>query len=237
MQTASLTSPILISPLQSVSSRAISLANRNGRPKGSARGALVASKGPRRLAFFESAIEYKTLLLMLARRDVEEIQEQQVVHYVDEHGTPRKHIFDMRVKFTSGDWMAVAVKPFERAMRTGFVQSLEWIAKQVPRRFAKKVVLITDRDFSAAELHNAELIHACRLDPDPDSDAAVRRSLQAMRSPLSIDQLIDRAELQCGVGFRAVVRLIANGELEMVRRVRIAHSELVVHPSTSVGDV
>ncbi len=231
------TPPVLVSPLPSISSRAISLANRTGRPKGSARGAVVASKGPRRLIHFESALEYKVLQLLSARPDVEEVQEQQVAYYVDEYGRQRKHIFDVRVKLRSGEWILVAVKPFERSLQTGFARLLEWIAKQLAPSFAKRVVLITERDFSAEELHNAELIHASRLDPDTDSDALLRDAIGALPSPLSIEQLVARVGTREGRSFRAIVRLIANGELRVLNHTRITHTALVAPASLVGGEV
>ena len=236
MHTSLYTPPVLVSPLPSISSRAISLANRNGRPKKSARGAFVATKGPRRLIYFESALEYKIFLLLSARPDVEEIQEQQVVSYVDQNGRLTTHTFDARLKRKSDD-VLVAVRPYELAMRKGFPQLLELIGKQVPRSFASQVVLITERDCSAAELHNAELIHASRLDADADGDALIRDIVGSVREPISVKHLVERAGEDRGRSFRAVVRLIANSELTMPEPGRIAYSTIVVPEALGTGEV
>lgn len=67
---------IATDPAPSMSSRRVSLANREGLPKGSMRGAGVTSKGDPRVMYFESGEELKAQMILQARRDVREIFEQ-----------------------------------------------------------------------------------------------------------------------------------------------------------------
>jgi hypothetical protein len=131
-----------------------------------------------------------------------------------------------------GEQIAVAVRPFKRAEEKRFCDQLECIAKQLPRDVAARVVLITERDFSATDIHNAELIHAVRLDADPESDATVQAAIASITQPISIAALVDLAGQQ-GRSFRSIVRLIADRALTMVKPGRIEYAA-IVSPATVV---
>jgi len=215
------------SPAPSVSLRSISLTNRTGRPKGSLRGALVSSIGEPRIIYYESGLEKKALLCLLARPDIREVREQQPrVAYVDAQGTLRHHTFDFEVHTSNGEVIAVAVRPFERAKKKFFFDELAWIAAQLSTDVADRIVLITERELPRDLIHNAELIHAARLDPDQSSDFAAWEALTTMDGPIRIGDLVKRAGNH-GRSFRAIVRLIAAGALVVKQVGRINHTTFV----------
>lgn len=222
---------IATDPAPSKSSRRISLASREGLPKGSLRGAGVTSKGDPRIMYFESGVELKAQMILQARRDVREIFEQLPrVKYIDERGKERTHTFDILAHMTNGERIAIAVKPFEVAERKGFREELAIIAPQISRDVADRVVLLTDRQLRGARLFNAELIHAVRLDPDLEADVAVASVVKQLTQPTTIADIVKKSGKK-GRGFRSVVRLIAGGALEMISRGRIEYGS-VVAPST-----
>lgn len=222
---------IATDPAPSKSSRRISLANREGLPKGSLRGAGVTSKGGRRIMYFESGLELKAQLILQARRDVREIFEQLPrVKYIDQCGKERTQIFDILAHMTDGERIAIAVKPYDVAKRKGFFEELAIIAPQIPREVADRVVLLTDRQLRGHALFNAELIHAVRLDEDPEADAGVRASLKQVSGCLTIADLVAKSGMK-GRSFRSIVRFIADGVLQQQTEGRIDYCT-VVAPAT-----
>ncbi|MDO5703720.1 MAG: hypothetical protein Q4G49_01405 [Paracoccus sp. (in: a-proteobacteria)] len=124
------------------------------RSRASLRGSLVAAlpgfPGPR-ILHFESALEYAFLCLILVRDDIHHIWDQPpAVQYIGRDGRTAKHIFDFLVTKTSGERIAVAVKPMQRIVARNFLSELERVAAATPKQFADRVMLITDRHLDRA---------------------------------------------------------------------------------------
>lgn len=117
------------------------------RSRASLRGALVARLPAWQWArelHFESALEYRFLVLTLVRSDVHDIWDQPpAVHYTSRDGRPASHVFDFLVSLTSGERIAVAIKPQQRAVASDFITELELIGRRVPSSFANKIKLVT----------------------------------------------------------------------------------------------
>jgi P2-related tail formation protein len=64
---------------------------------------------------------------------------------------------------------------------------------------------------------DAGLILACRRESCPDCDEAVRRVVAGIHGRVTVGDIVDRTGLK-GNAFRAVVRLIGDGLLEVVDR-------------------
>ncbi|APZ52948.1 Tn7 transposase TnsA N-terminal domain-containing protein [Salipiger abyssi] len=129
------------------------------RSKGSLRGSMVAALPgfPRpRIIQFESALEYAFLCLMLVRDDVHNIQEQPpAVSFPGADGRPSHHVFDFLITLTSGERIAVAIKPMSRVLHLNFVSQLENIATAVSKRFADRVLLVTEQHIDRAKAAGA----------------------------------------------------------------------------------
>ncbi|MFV1593833.1 TnsA endonuclease N-terminal domain-containing protein [Phaeobacter sp. JH20_36] len=126
------------------------------RSKGSLRGSMVAMlpgfQRPR-VIYFESALEYAFLCLMLVRDDVHHIREQPpAISYVGAEGQSAQHVFDFLVTKKDGERVAVAIKPMQRALKLNFASELEAVAAALPKTFADRISLVTDHhiDKSAA---------------------------------------------------------------------------------------
>lgn len=180
--------------------------------------------------FFESSLEKKVQVLSFSRPDTKEVREQQLVDYIDFDGRPARHWFDLLLQTTSGETIAIAIKPYDIAEKSDFRSSLKLIASQTPKSFADRVVLVTERNFTRDLVYNAELIHSVRLDPEPESDDVVRSHLGEFHGSLRIAELTRR----CGIGgsaFRSVVRLIAAGDIHLPdRRARITPESVIDLP-------
>ncbi len=126
------------------------------RSKASLRGSMIAKlpafERPRVIQF-ESMLEYRFLCLTLLRADVHDILEQPpAIHYRRADGSTASHVFDFLVTLTSGERIAVAIKPADRVIRRNFITELRHVAAAMPRHFAHRVKLVTDEqlDRSAA---------------------------------------------------------------------------------------
>ncbi len=194
------------------------------RSRGSSRGAIV---GPdNRIRLYESFLEARIMLVLMARPDVAQIDEQQQVNWRDQAGRLHWHVFDLVVTTTSGERIAVAVKPFAKAEKQKLAAKLAEIAKHIPRRFADRVALMTERSIDRIASFNGEALLAALHCPRTEADAAVERVVSSMAGAATIAD-IARAAGDAAAGFWAVVRLIANGVLKLVAHCRITASALV----------
>ncbi|WP_411957244.1 Tn7 transposase TnsA N-terminal domain-containing protein [Paracoccus homiensis] len=119
------------------------------RAKESLRGSMVALlpgfERPR-IIYFESALEYAFLCLMLVRDDVHHIRDQPpAISYVGTDGRHARHVFDFLVTKTDGERIAVAIKPMQRVLKLNFASQLEAVSAAVTKSFADRVLLVTDQ--------------------------------------------------------------------------------------------
>ncbi|MEX0319908.1 MAG: hypothetical protein AB3N21_18275 [Ruegeria sp.] len=200
------------------------------RSKGSLRGTLVAQlpadRHPREI-WFESKLEERFLFLLLARCDVHDVWDQPpAVAYRDVAGNLRTHTFDFRVVFVSGLTAAVAIKPMALVLKRDFVADLRRIKANVPKSFAQKVFLITDRGVNQTEAQNAARFHEFSRMPDGAADRALTNLLATLAGQYRIADLVDQIGLE-GRGYRAVVRAIYHGRLSAPRKELISPETIV----------
>ena len=192
--------------------------------RGSSRGAIV---GPdNRVRVYESFLEARAMLVLMARSDVAQIEEQQTAWYVDASGKNRWHVFDFLVTKTTGERIAVAVKPSQKAESLGLVDILKDIARRISRRFADRVVLMTERSFDRVSVFNAEAELSSLHCPATSADAEVMRVVESMAGAATIGA-IAAATGFAGEAFWAIVRLIAKGVLKLVQHCKITTRALV----------
>ncbi|MGH6774426.1 hypothetical protein [Brucella tritici] len=188
-----------------------------------------------RLKVAESALERKVFLVLRARPDILLIEDQPpAVQYLDALGDERTHHFDFRVTLQTGKKIAVAVKPFAIAQRRNLKSTLALIAARLPQGYSDRVTLITDRDLHGDVLYNAELIHSCRRNPNPNIEQQIREILSNTHGAVRIEDLVKQTG-HAGMAFRAVVHLIALGELELSESTRIIHSARIRVANTLGG--
>lgn len=181
----------------------------------------------------ESGLEKKVAHFLLTHPQVADLREQpDAVQWLDAEGTLRRHTFDFLVTLKDGRKLAVAVKP--KARRRRLDQILAAIANQVPTGFADGVLVMTDEDVPRDVVHNAALLHHCRRGANPTHDAIVQR-LVATPGRGTVGQLVAASELG-GAGFRAVVRLIANGTIQVQGGARIGYDTPVAWAGTTNGE-
>ncbi|MCJ2105392.1 hypothetical protein MKK70_08365 [Methylobacterium sp. E-041] len=175
----------------------------------------------RRVITFESELERKVLLVLLARRDVVEVREQIApVTYRDADGVEREHRFDFLVRRRDGRRILVAVKPLEIAVKHDLDGLIRLIARHVPRSLADSAIWMSERDVPRNAVFNATLLHSVRADGSPEHDKVVEGIASTLAGITTVACLVAASGL-AGDGFRAVVRLIDRGVLRMVGTGRI----------------
>ena len=178
----------------------------------------------------DSHFEKNATMLLLARCSTRGLREQVGFDWYDEHGEYHTHYIDLVATQIDGDVVGYAVRPMERA-------SLEYLAKlarikeqAIRQCFLDDFVLFTEQDVCRVELFNAELFHAVRR-PDCFADPVMQDVAGSSVGVTTIGELVDESGLD-GMGFRAAVRLIKSGHLQMVRYERIERSSEVFRAHT-----
>ncbi|WP_092043601.1 hypothetical protein [Methylobacterium pseudosasicola] len=185
------------------------------------RGALVTRGEHRRVIVFESELEHKVLLVLLARPDVVEVREQVApVTYRDADGVERQHRFDFLVRRRDGQRILVAVKPWEIALAHDLDDLVRRIARHVPRALADRATWMSERDVPRDAVFNASLIHCVRADGIPEHDKVVEDIASTLVGTTTVACLVAASGL-AGDGFRAVVRLVDRGLLRIIGNGRL----------------
>jgi len=180
-----------------------------------------------RCRVFESNLEKGTLYLLGARRDVHDVWDQPpAVKFLDAHGKMREHTFDFRAELTSGEFVAIAVKPWARVVKTDFQTELAYVQAMMPLAFANRVILVTERNLDKTEVRNAAMFHEFRQHEDVEAEARIGVIIEGMSAPTLIKELVAQSGLGAR-GFRAVVMAIYRGGLTANRRAEIDYAALV----------
>ena len=175
----------------------------------------------------ESAMEGDVASILLTHPDVVHVCEQPpAVTYVKPDGTAGRHTFDFVCEMRDGTKIAIAVKPEERTRKPGFAAGMARIVAQMPSDFAAKAVVVTEACYSRADASNARTVLAARLRPVAASDAMIETAIATLNGAIDIAGLMRIAGAP-GEGFRAVVRAIDRGLLELRSTGRISSQTLV----------
>ena len=194
------------------------------RDKGSSRGAIVINDFK---TLFESKGEYWAALAYRAKPQVKDVIDQPPpIEYADDDGKIASHTFDYLVICHDGTRIAVVVKPSKLVEKNGVRRMIELLAEQTPRRFAQFIKLVTEKDLTADDRFNAEVIDAAMCKPDPKIDAIVAKLVGKLRGTISVGQLVAKTG-HYGAGYRAIVRAIANGHLGLVEPCPIDNDAIV----------
>jgi len=205
--------------------RSLSTRNVHARSRGASRPSLVGGAQPREI-MCESGLEKKAGHFLLTHPQVADLREQPpAVKWIDASGIEHRYTFDFLVTLHGGWTIAVAVKPLAKAERQRLKETLAVIAGQLAPGFADGVLLITDADLPRDVVHNSALLHHARRGADDTHDTVVEELL-ALAGTSTIGGLVAASGLG-GAGFRAIVRLIARGTIEVVGNARIGYDTFI----------
>ncbi len=188
-------------------------------------GGLVLGDGPGERHGVESHLEKCAALILNYRPSSLEIRTQVLFKWFDKVGEIHDHYIDIVTLQVDGAMIGYAVRPKERASDR-YIQKLARIKKQaVSQGFLDNLLLFTEEDVCPVELFNAELFHSVRR-PDCFGDPVAQDVVRSIAGVVSVGDLVEATRLE-GMGFRAIVRLICSGHLEMLSYERISYKTLV----------
>ena len=188
-------------------------------------GGVVFGDGPGVRFGIESHLEMSAGLVLAARPSTLDLREQVLFNWYDANGDYFGHYIDLVSTKHDGQVVGYAVRPTQR-ISDKYLQRLARIKEQaVNQGFLDDFRLFTELDVCPIELFNAALIHSVRR-PDCFADPVLEDVTASIVGVTTVNALVDKSGLD-GMGFRAVVRLIRSGHLQMVRHERIERSSEV----------
>lgn len=191
-----------IHPRSSISNRGFVIAPVPGQPN------------RRKRIHFESRLEQKVIYLLLARRDVLDVVEQQKIR-LPNGAVTTSHTLDLLAQLRDGSRVGILVKPWKYATSDRMRAQVAALQRHAVPYHADRFIVITDADFTSVQVRNAELLHLARNSPDPEADDAIREFAQALNGDIRIDHLASATCLGKRA-FRAVIRAIGAGVLQPV---------------------
>lgn len=162
--------------------------------------------------WFESGLEENWATVLIARPDVGEVREQQLVRYRD-GGQYRKHFFDFVVTWTDGSRTAYAVKYEADVEKKPLRHILQLIADSNGDDFADEYSILTEKHVDEVTIANARLVLSCSSDFDDEGRWIVRAHLAGCGTTVRLGD-IGRLTRLGERGYRAAVSLVHDGILE-----------------------
>lgn len=185
-------------------------------------GCAVLGDGPGYRVNTESHLEAQAALLLAARLETLMLVEQVEFQWYDEDREYHLHYIDLVATQADGLVVGYAVRPTQWAS-PDYIKELARIKEQaIHQEFLDDLRLFTEKDVCPVEWHNAKLFHGVRR-ADCFADPVARDVAGRIVGVTTIGELVDQTGLE-GMGFRAIVRLIRSGHLQMVRHERIEHT-------------
>lgn len=206
-------------PAKSLASRFPALKSRE-----TCRGFAIAQN---RVIHFESHLELIVLYMLVVLPETAKLIEQPDAVTYRDGDSVRRHTFDFLVITRDGRRKYVAVKPAARVERSGIKRTLGLIVAQLPPGSNVTVHLVTDADFSYADRYNAtQAFDFCRF-PIREHDELMGRLMSQVAGAVRIRDMVALSGLGA-MGFRSVIRLIANRQLIPVKpNERITYDSLI----------
>lgn len=174
----------------------------------------------------ESLTEKRVALVLLARPDVVNLENQVLFNWQAKDGSQKRHFFDFRATMADGSRIAIMVKHHKKLSAEEFQAEIATISSQVTPDFADRVTIMTEKHLDPVDVYNATLFNAVRK-PDPEADAAMADAVSGLVGTAKIGDLISHTGLG-GRGFRSIARLIGARELELQCPMRIDYDTHVI---------
>jgi len=188
-------------------------------------GGIVLGEGHGVRLGLESHLEASCAMVLAYRPDIKEIIEQVLFEWFDTFGEIHKHFIDFVAVSEDGTTTGYAVRPSECASQKYLIELARIKAQAISLGVLDDFRLFTEKDVCPVELFNARLFHSVRR-PDQFGDPVAQDVVQSMSGVDRLGDLVDKTRLG-GMGFRALVRLIRAGHLQMLSYERISHEVLV----------
>lgn len=174
----------------------------------------------------ESHLEMNLALILAMRPQVADLECQMRFDWRSPKTKKwKKHFFDFRVTLVDGSRVAVMVKPSKKLSCPDFCALRDSVDAAMTSDFADRVIVLTERNIDPVELYNATFLNSL-TDADPDADAAASRAMHGVQGGRSIGEVVNDVGMG-GRGFRAVGRLLRQGDLALTKVERITAGTIV----------
>lgn len=174
----------------------------------------------------ESHLEMNLALILAMRPQVTDLECQARFNWKStETGKLKKHFFDFRVTLVDGSRVAVMVKQSRKLRCPEFCALRDSVGAAMTPEFADRVIVLTERNISPVEIYNATFLDSLK-EHDPEADAAARRAMAQVHGGRAIGEVVKEIGM-AGRGFRAVGRLLRQGELALSKVERITLGTVV----------
>lgn len=174
----------------------------------------------------DSHLEKNAVLLLAYRATTLDLIEQVRFAWYDEDGEYFNHYIDVVQWRTDGKVVGYAVRPMGR-VSDAYLRKLARIKEQaIAQCFLDDFRLFSEKDVCPVELHNATLFHSVRRSDD-FADPVAQDVCKNVCGIATVGTLVDKTGLE-GMGFRAVVRLIRSGHIQMLRNEKIERSTEII---------
>lgn len=181
-----------------------------GQKKRGSRIGFIIDPFRRRKIRYESGLEEYWGTVLVVRRNVANVLEQQVVHYRDGNRM-RTHVFDFIVTWTSGRRTAYAVK-YAEDVTDELVDTLHAVNDNHGNRVADSYEILSEDTLDEVSIANAQLTLSCCLDFDDEGCRLLIECLQACSGELSLGDLVKLSGLGSR-GYRAAISLARDRHL------------------------
>jgi len=158
--------------------------------------------------------EAEVYLNLAAHPDVVNFKEQLTrVPFIDKDGNYTHTLVDAHVLLSNGEEVLFSVKYAEKATRRAYLHEVSGIAEQCSSRIADRFVAVSRYSFHPVYRECAKTIHKARRGWDPDADRIVLEASQDLGDRFRFQELVERSRIS-GRGYRAAVRMIADGDIK-----------------------
>ena len=182
---------------------------------------------PGQMSLCGSLGEYRTRVIALAEADTTDVVEQVGPFYwTDDKNQRHEHFLDHVVFKSDGRRLGLTDKPFLR-VTSAFEEEIRQVYEDGRKLdVIDDLFLVTEFARNPIKLHNADLFRGCR-DADPDVDIIALTVVSKLAEDMPLKTLV--AEINRGPrGFRALVRLIRSGVLQLKIEEKISLETIVL---------
>lgn len=164
---------------------------------------------------FESLLELMVIMQLLARGDVVEIWDQPPpITYCRAGGKLTRHTYDFLVALEDGRKIAIAVKNQQRAAAPGFQANISRVAQATPKAFADDVVVISEADFTRAQVMNAARYFEFNKHSDDEADMVVQTVIDKLQGAVSVQTIVEQTKLGSRA-YRSIFKAIFTNKLKV----------------------
>lgn len=168
-----------------------------------------------RALLYKNNLQAKFLHMTLIDDTVNEVFDRPPsISYLNDDGEEKTCKFDYLVVYTNGDRAAYCVGYHDVTKQFRVKDRLRQVSSQMPKGYASKLRLRTERHITTKRAHNASVLFGVSADDVDQLDSAFVKVALSLQGTIQIGALLD-ATRDIATTFRSVAALIRMGYLEI----------------------